>query len=320
MFNNPQKPKIVFMGTSQFAATVLKALVSAQYDISAVYTKPDAKAGRKQELQKSAVKAAAEELNISVETPLKLDQETIEKIKNQKPDLIIVAAYGKILPPEILKIPRFGCLNVHASLLPKYRGSSPIQNALLDGEKETGVTIMLMDEGVDTGDIIIQRKTSIGKDEMLLELTERLSQLGAGLLIDTVPQWISGYVQAQPQDNSKAVICQLIEREDGKINWADNAEDIYNQYRALTPWPGIFSFWKQDESYMRLKLKKISYDPKDPSEPHHLGEVFLLDGNVAVKAESGSIMLLEVQLEGKKTVTAEEFLRGASNFIGSILK
>lgn len=314
------KIRVIFMGTPVFAAEILSGLVEKKYTITCVVTKPDSTSGRDKEVKESAVKQKAKEFGLSIEQPEKLDQETIVKIKKLKPDLIIVAAYGKILPKAILEIPGFGCINVHASLLPKWRGASPIQNVLLNGETETGVTIMLMNEGMDTGDILAQKKISIGSDETKEDLFFRLTDEGKKLLLETVPLWVERKITPTPQDNAQATLCQLIEREDGHIIWTDSAESIYNRYRALFNWPGIFSFWKKDNELLRLKLHRISYQKQSPQTSHQIGEVFELGEKVGVQTGSGVVFLGEVQLEGKNRMPIKEFLLGNKEIIGNFLK
>lgn len=308
------------MGTPTFAVTALRALMEANFNIAGVFTRPDKKVGRNQELQKSDVKVIAENYNLPIIEMEQINDEFIAKIESLKPDIIVVAAYGSILPKKILSIPKYGSLNVHASILPKYRGPSPIQNALLRGEKEAGVTIMLMDEGIDTGDILSQEKIQIGEDETLIELYARLADLGARLLVDVIPRWITGEIKSTVQDNSKAVICELIEKADGKVNWNESAQNIYNCYRALTPWPGIFSFWEKNGSLFRLKLNKISLKKDGAAKSHHLGKVFSSGDEVLVETGEGQIKLLEVQLEGKTNMDIKDFVNGNPEFVGSVLK
>lgn len=314
------KIRVIFMGTPVFAAEILSGLVEKKYTITCVITKPDSTSGRDKEVRESAVKQKAKEFGLPIEQPEKLDQETITKIKKLKPDLIIVAAYGKILPSEILEIPGFGCINVHASLLPKWRGASPIQNALLNGETETGITIMLMNEGMDTGDILAQKKINIGPDETKEYLFLRLTDEGKKLLLETVPLWVERKITPTPQNNAQATLCQLIEREDGHVIWTDSAESIYNRYRALFNWPGIFSFWKKDNELLRLKLHRISYQKQSPQMSHQIGEVFELGEKVGVQTGSGVVFLGEVQLEGKNRMPIKEFLLGNKEIIGNFLK
>ncbi len=319
MKHEPIKLRAVFMGTSEFAATILVSLVKENYNLIAVYTQPDKKAGRDQEVKESAVKIIAEENKIPVFQPTKLNEETVTGLKNQKPDLIIVAAYGKILPKEVLEIPGFGAINVHASILPRFRGPSPIQNAILSGETETGITIMLMDKGIDTGDILRERSLKIKPDETTPELSKRLSELASKLLLETLPLWIERKITPRKQDDSKATLCQLIEKTDGKIIWADSAESIYNKFRAFRPWPGIYTFWEVGNSIKRTKLNKIKL-AENISKEHHLGEVFRHDKDIAIQADPGAIIIEEIQMEGKPSVKIQDFLNGYPNFIGSILK
>ena len=295
--------------------------MAKSYNIAAVYTQEDKKVGRNQEIKKSEVKVVAEGANIPVFEPKKFDEEALISLKSIGPELIIVAAYGKILPSSVLKASRFGCINVHASLLPKFRGPSPIQNALLRGEKETGSTIMLMNEGVDTGDIISQEKIEIRNDETYPELSRRLSDLSTKLLLEVIPLWTAGEIKQRPQNNSKAVLCQLIERSDGKINWTDQAKEIYNRYRAFLPWPGIFTYWEKNGLNMRLKLNKISYSETEKEDSsRHLGKVFRLGEKIAVKTSLGSVILEEIQPEGKSNMKISDFINGNADFVGGLLK
>jgi methionyl-tRNA formyltransferase len=314
------KIRVVFMGTPEFAAVMLDGLIDDGYNVVGVVTKPDKPAGREQESTASRVKEVALEHNLPVEQPERIDEEAIKKIDAWKPDLIVVAAYGKILPQAVLDIPGFGCINVHASLLPKWRGASPIQNALLAGETETGVTIMLMDKGMDTGDIIVQEKVEIDPDETKERLLIRLTGLGRDTLIKTIPAWVRRKITAVPQDGSQATLCQLIERNDGHIVWTDDAKDIYDRYRALFPWPGIFAFWKKDDGLLRLKLHKVSYQKQSPQAGYPIGQVIEVGEKVGVQAGSGVVFLEEVQLEGKTRMDIAEFIRGNQDFIGTLLQ
>jgi methionyl-tRNA formyltransferase len=313
--------RVVFMGTSTFADVLLNSLLEEKYNIVGIYTQPDKKTGRNRIFSKSAVKITAEKNNLDIFQPERLDESSIETLRQLKPALIIVAAYGKILPRKILDIPKFGCINVHASLLPKYRGPSPIQNALLNGEKETGSTIMLMDAGIDTGDILSQEKIIIRPDETFPELMGRLAGISSSLLLETLPKWTEGRVKPIHQDNSRASLCRLIEKNDGHILWSDNALIIYNIYRALYSWPGIFSYWERGTERVRIKLNKIGILETDKTESHHLGEVMELpDGKIGVQTAKGIVILEEIQLEGKKNMKVESFINGYPDFAGSILK
>ncbi|EKE25006.1 MAG: hypothetical protein ACD_5C00331G0007 [uncultured bacterium] len=316
---NKIKLRTVFMGTSDLSEAILKSLIEKEYNLVGVFTKPDQKIGRKQELTSPLVKKLAEEKKIPVFQPIKFNSEAVESLRQLKPDLVIVAAYGKIIPSSALEIPGFGCINVHVSLLPKYRGPSPIQNALLNGETETGITIMLMDEGVDTGDILMQEKVAILPNDNTQTLTEKLSQKGADTLLKTIPLWIEQKIEPAPQDNSKATFCELIEREDGRIYWNLSAEEIFNRWRALTPWPGIFTYLEGGSGLIRLKLISIKIQRTDPIEKRKNGEVFELGDDIGVQTSKGIIILKTIQKEGKKAVDAKSFANGQPDFIGIIL-
>ena len=314
------KLRSIFMGTSEFAAEILSSLLESKYNIISVYTQPDKKVGRNQEIKKSEVKILAEKNKLIIHQPLKFDEKAFNEIKSQKPDLIILAAYGKIIPKSILDIPGFGAINVHASILPKFRGPSPIQNAILLGEKETGITIMLMNEKIDAGDILTQKKIKIGKDQTAQELSGELSKVASRLLLDTIPQWVERIIVPVKQDDSKATICQLIDKSDGRIFWTDDADTIYNKFRAFFSWPGIFTYFESDGSTRRLKLNKISCIRNNPETKHHIGEVFRIGEKVGVQTTSGVIILETVQIEGKTSVNIEDFVNGYQDFIGTILK
>lgn len=310
------------MGTPEFAEGILSTLIREKYKITSVYTQPDKRVGRKQISEKSPVRIAAEKNNIAVFTPSRLDASVVSEIKKQKPDIIIVAAYGRILPKAILELPIFGALNVHASLLPKYRGASPIQNAILNGETETGATIMLMDEGIDTGDILSQRPVRIEKDETSLELLKKLAEVSAELLLETLPLWLEKKITPQKQDNSKASLCRMINREDGRIDWNDTARHIYNRFRAFQPWPGIFTLWGRHEKAIRIKFNKISVLNKIDKETKNAGrgEVVRIGEKIGVATAESFVILKTVQLEGKPETKIEAFLNGYPDFIGSVLK
>ncbi|NCQ06241.1 MAG: methionyl-tRNA formyltransferase [Candidatus Moranbacteria bacterium] len=315
-------PKIrtIFMGTPAFSAEILSALVKEKYNIVSVVTKLDQKVGRKQEVEESAIKKEAIKNNIPVLQIAKFDEEAILKLRDLKPDLIVVAAYGKILPDAVLALPGFGCINVHASLLPKFRGASPIQNALLLGETQTGISIMQMDAGMDTGAIFSQTSLDIEPEDTKDILYTKLTELGKQLLIETLPKIIEQTITPVPQKNEEATLCQLIEREDGHVMWTEGAPNIYNRYRALYPWPGLFSLWKTEDGLVRLKLMEISYQKQSPKSPHMLGEVFEMGEKIAVQTSEGIIFLEEVQLEGKSRVSIEDFLRGNKTLLGSFLQ
>jgi methionyl-tRNA formyltransferase len=307
--------RVIFMGTPDISANILEALLQDSYNIISVYTQPDKKVGRKQVIQKTPVKILAEKNNIPVYDPRKLDEITITQLREQKPDLIILIAYGKILPPAFLDAPSLGAVNIHPSLLPKFRGPSPIQNALLTGEKITGTTIMLMDAGMDTGEILKQAEIEITSTELYAELEKKLTQLSIEILLETLPKWLNGEIMPQKQDDSMATYCKMIRKADGQINWNDSAQVLYNKYRAFSAWPGIFTLWNDK----RLKLSNIKFVANN-SASHKTGEVFEVDNIIYVQTNSGVIELAEVQLEGKPNTKIVDFVNGHKDFIGSILK
>ncbi|MBD3359884.1 MAG: methionyl-tRNA formyltransferase [Candidatus Buchananbacteria bacterium] len=311
---NLKNAKIIFMGTPNFSAPILSGLID-NYKVITIVTQPDKKAGRQQILSQSPIKQIAKANNIEVFQPEKLkdNQAFFNKIKELNPELIVVAAYGFILPKQILAIPRYGVINVHASLLPKYRGASPIQAAILNGEKETGVTIMLVNEKMDQGDILSQAKANLDQDETFLSLHDKLSVLGAHLLINTLPQYLNGEIQPKKQDDAKATYCPIITKADGKIDWLKSADEIERQVRAFYPWPGTWTFWNNK----KLKIHKVS---KLNTEKDKAGKVFEFDNGLAVSCGQNSLKIEELQLEGKKIMTAKEFLNGYKNIIGSILQ
>ncbi|HDH07667.1 MAG TPA: methionyl-tRNA formyltransferase, partial [Candidatus Moranbacteria bacterium] len=311
---NVAELRIIFMGTSSLAMEVLNSLIREKYDVIAVYTQPDKKVGRREEITGSPVKNLAEQKKLSLFQPNSFDENEILNIKKLRPDLIIVVAYGKILSGEVLGIPSFGSLNVHASLLPKYRGASPIQSAILSGENKTGVTIMLMDEGIDTGDIISQKEIDVDPEDTTEIITEKVSKLGTELLIETVPLWVGGKIKSRRQDHSQATFCKIIKKEDGLINWEDEAGVIYNKYRAFYLWPGVFSFWEKNGKSTRIKFHKLSYDKNDPESKRNAGEVFKHDNEVCIQSSRGIIILKEIQIEGKSIASADEFINGYPEF------
>jgi len=239
-----KNPKIIFLGTPEFGATILEGLIKNNHKPCLVITATDKPVGRKQILTPPPAKIIAEKYNIPIIQPEKVLSCKLQATRI-KPDLIIMAAYGEIIPKEFLEIPKYGCLNIHPSLLPKYRGPSPIQTVILNGDRETGTTIILIDEKMDHGPVIANRQLSITDCEITTdELSKKLAALSIDLLIKIVPKWINGEIKAKPQDESKATYTKIIKKEDGKINWKKSAEEIERQIRAFYPWPGTFTFWR----------------------------------------------------------------------------
>lgn len=312
--------KFVFLGTPEFGAIILEGLVNSGYNPDLVITAPDKPVGRKQVITPPPVKITAEKYGLRVFQSDSLDslKREIEKLS---PDLMITAAYGKILSKEILELPKFGCLNVHPSLLPKYRGASPVQAAILNGDEETGVTIFLMDERIDRGKIVSSAKYPASNVAVYEELMNGLAKLGVKLLADTIPKWIAGEINAISQDESKASYAKTVKKEDGKIDWQKSAQIIERQVRAFHQWPGSYSFWESGNRKKRIKIKKAGIADFSVDETYRNGETFLCPrGRICVKCGEDVLTVLELQLEGKNQMSYKEFLKGHSDFIGAILK
>jgi len=286
-----KKQKIIFIGTSQFAVPALKSLFENNYNIIAVITLPDKPVGRKQEVIPTPIKRAAEKYKLLILQPEKIS-DLKSKIINLKSDLIIVSSYGKIIPKSILDIPSFGCLNIHPSLLPKYRGASPIQTAILNGDKKTGITIILMDEKMDHGPIISQIKIDIKPAENYEYLEKRLSQESGAFLIKIMPQYLSNKIKPQKQDENKTSYTKILSREQGEIDLSKSAIEIERKVRAFYPWPGTWLYLNKKRIKI-LKAKAIKKAQK-----------------ASMKTGRGFLLLKIVQPEGKKPMTGEEFFRG----------
>ena len=323
-----KKIKTILIGTSEFAERVFRKiypeLISEGFKIIAVITAPDKPVGRKQELTPPPVKKWALEHNLFIIQPEKIkNPEWIKKINELKPELIILTAYGQIIPKEILDIPKYGALNIHPSLLPKYRGPSPIQTAILNSDKETGVTIILMDEKMDHGPIISNSKSQIPNSKITYEeLSNKLADLGGELLIETLPDWINGKIKLQSQNHSKATYTKIIKKEDGKINWNQSAEQIERQVRAFHKWPGSFAKIESHKPKIKNKtLKILEADVLKENKTPKISQVILVeDKKLGVQTRDGILILKKVQLEGKKPVSAKDFLNGYPEIIGAKLK
>mgnify|MGYP004498355947 FL=1 len=304
---------IVFMGTPDFAEESLRKLVENNYNVVGVFTKPDMPVGRKHILTPPEVKVAAEELNIPVFQPNSLkNDESFNILKELNPDLIVVVAYGKILPENILNLPKYGCINVHASLLPKYRGASPIQWSIVCGENETGVSTMLLDKGMDTGDVLLSAATKIGSTETAEELWDRLKVMGGDLLIKTVEGLVSGSIKPIPQDEKKATYAPIIKKADGLIDWSKSAKEIDCKIRGLHSWPVAYT--KVDEKMLKIFSADIIDNIDDK-----FGKVISSDKELIVACGKGGLKINELQLEGSKRMKTEDFLRGkkiTSEFLG----
>jgi methionyl-tRNA formyltransferase len=301
--------RIIFMGTAELSCASLEKLSGdKKFVVVAVVTQPDKPKGRELKLTASPVKNLAEKLRLPVLQPLKArDEKFIGELRALKPDLMVVVAYGQILPQTILDLPQFGCLNVHTSLLPKYRGAAPIQWAIAEGEPETGVTIMKMDAGLDTGPILSTRRTPILPTDDSQILHDRLAQLGAELLVNTIPIYVAGKILPQAQPAAGSTYAAKIKKEDGKIDWNQPAEQIWNRLRAFTPWPGAFTFLQTEAKPQLLKIWKAEVVECSGG----LGEILVADKTgIIVGCGQNALRILELQREGGKRLPAEQFLTG----------
>ncbi|GAB4570619.1 MAG: methionyl-tRNA formyltransferase [Anaerolineae bacterium] len=307
--------RIVFMGTPDFAVPALQALIDAsEYEVVGVVTQPDRPAGRGRELRPSPVKAVALAEGIPVFQPATLrTAEAFEQLQAWRPDLIVVAAFGQILRQNVLDLPPYGCINVHASLLPRWRGAAPIQAAIRAGDSETGITIMLMDAGLDTGPILSSAAIPVAPRETGQTLHDKLAKLGGELLLQTLPGYLSGAIKPRPQPDDETLITYAgqIKKEDGRIDWSADAVAIDRLVRAFTPWPGTFTTWEG------RTLKIISGEPASGNAGP--GKVISHGEGFAVGTGNGLFVPQRVQLAGKKAVSTEEFVRGHRQIIGAQL-
>lgn len=307
--------RIVFLGTPEFAVASLKALVEANHDVPAVYTQPDRPKGRGQALAASPVKLCALEEGIAVRQPLKVrEPAVIEELREWQADLMVVVGYGQIIPQAVVDLPRLGIVNVHASLLPKYRGAAPIQWAVASGERVTGVTTMQIDAGLDTGAMLLKAETPIGPEETAAELSLRLAQLGAELLVRTIDGLACGAIAPEPQDESKATWAPVLKKEDGLIDWTWPASTVHNRARGFFPWPGAYTHFRGK------RLNIVRCRPAAIPQPAEPGSLYSHERSLYVSCGGGtSLELLEVQMEGRKAVTAADFLNGHRPLAGEKL-
>ncbi|MET0621239.1 MAG: methionyl-tRNA formyltransferase [Thermoanaerobaculia bacterium] len=308
-------PRTVFFGTPDFAAASLRALLGAGVDVPLVVTQPDRPVGRHAELRPSAVAALAASRGIPLEKPetLKANAGFVSRLREARPEAIAVVAYGRILPPEILGLPRLGCINVHASLLPRWRGASPIQAAILAGDAETGVVTMRMEEGLDTGPVYLERRVTIGEHETSGELSGRLQLLGGALLVETLEGLAAGRLSPSPQagdSTATATVCRPIRREDALVDWERPAAEIVRRLRAFTPWPGLFTFL-QGERVKILDADARSEPLAAPPGSFDLAGDLEEDELVAAAGEGTAVRIRRLQRAGRKPVTGAEFARAA---------
>ena len=298
--------RIVFMGSPDFALPSLRALADV-YDIVGVVTQPDRASGRGRELKPPPVKVLAQELNIPLMQPEKLKQpDAMEQLTAWAPDLIVAAAFGQILKMDVLELPRYGCVNVHASLLPRWRGAAPINAAILHGDDETGVTIMKMDVGLDTGPMLSKRSIRIKPDDTAGSVFQALSTLGADLLLETLPDYISGKIQPDPQPDEGATYAPMLNKEDGKLDFSSDVYELERRVRAFNPWPGTF----MDFDGVNLKVHRAHIEQGNAAD----GKRLIIQNQPAVGARGGILVLDNIQPAGKKPMDGKSFLAGARDW------
>mgnify|MGYP001058014261 CR=1 FL=1 len=304
------------MGTSSFSVEVCEALINSGLNVLAVCTKPDSKIGRGMESMPHPLKKFALTRGMVALTPTDLHLDKVARdFKKLKPDLIVLVGYGILVPAQILNLPRYGCLNIHPSLLPKYRGPSPVSSAIINGDCFTGVSVMLMDEGMDTGPVLAQKEVSINSKETTLELTDKLFRIGTDLLIDLIPSLVNQSITPAKQDELQASYSSKILKQDGRIKWNQDAEQILRQVRAFTPWPGTFSIWR-GKNFKLLSVNVI----ETTILPKPYGQI---SGSVSeglyVSTGKGGLEIERLQIEGKRSVSAKEFMVGYPDFVKDVL-
>jgi len=309
--------RVVFMGSPEFAVTPLQHLILNQYQVVAVCTQPDRQAGRGRPLASPPVKKAALARDLPVIQPASLKSaDAVAQLAGLRPDIIVVAAFGQILPQTVLDIPVHGCINIHPSLLPRFRGVSPVAQAILAGDRFTGVSVMLMDRGMDTGPVLARAQIPVSARDTTGSLSEKLSLVGARVLLEALVGWLRGELTPQPQNEAEATYCGAISREAGEIDWHLPAEEIWRRVRAYQPWPGCYTRWQGGQ------LKIIEAVPLGEAGTSEAGQVAALGKGAAafgVNTGEGVLGVLRVQLEGKRAMSAAEFLRGQRQLIGAIL-
>ncbi len=310
--------RVVYMGTPAFAIPLLEALLGSGHEVVGIYTQPDRAAGRGRGVTGSPVKAFAEARGLRVLQPASLRQPApLAELASLAPELVVVAAYGRLLPAEALQLPLWGCLNLHPSLLPRYRGPSPVPYALLNGDETVGASLILLDEGMDSGPIIAQREEPVLPDDTADTLTDRLFRVGATLLAESLPAYLKGEMRACPQDEALATYTSKLTKEEGELRWELPAIDLWRQVRAYSPWPGSYTHWQGG------LLKVLAAVPVPAVGGRPPGTVIPLEGDpqasVGVCTGEGVLGLRRVQLEGRRAMDTAEFLSGHREFLGALL-
>lgn len=319
MKNSELNPKIIFWGTAEFALPSLYALIKNKFNIVAVIANPDEPTGRKQIITPPPVKIWADKHKIPCFQPHNLKEGFVNELPEA--DLYIVASYGKIIPKEIIEIPRFGAINIHPSLLPRWRGPSPIQSAILAGDLETGLTIIKLDELMDHGPIIAVSGFPLKAHNKITynELHDNLAKLGADLLVKTLPQWINGTIEPIPQDDTKAAYSTMLKKDSGRINWEKPADEIERMIRAFNPWPSTWTIWPTGDKIYRIKIESADISEDEPARGSY-GYIWQPDSkSLFIKTGKGSLSVKKITLQGKKSTNALSFLNGYPQILGSTL-
>ena len=310
--------RVVFMGSPEFAVPSLERLILNGYQVVAVYTQPDRPAGRGRSLGSTLVKRAAASWGLPVVQPDSLKEAgVVAQLADFRPDVIVIAALGQILPQSVLDLPRYGCVNIHPSLLPRFRGASPVASAILAGDDFTGVSLMLLDEGLDTGPILGRAQISISPQDTTGSLTAKLSLIAAQLLLEVLPRWLRGEIEPQPQNEAEATYSAQVSKAEGEIDWHLPAVEIWRRVRAFQPWPGCYTSWQGKQ------LKIIEAMPLPGEGAADVGQAVAVkgaEGGFGIGTGEGILGVSRVQMEGKRAISAADFLRGQRQFMGAVLK
>lgn len=306
----PAPLRIVYMGTPDFAVPALRRLIASHHEVVGVFTQPDRRRGRGKKVQLTPVKQVAVEHDLPVVQPKSVKtSEAREQLAALRPDVSVVAAYGQILPAEVLETPRLGSINIHASLLPRYRGAAPINWCLVRGERQTGVTMMLMDEGLDTGPILAAESIAIPELMTAQQLHDELAVLGASMIVETLDEWAAGQLEPTPQVDSESSYAPMLSKQDGRVDWGLDARSVADHIRGFNPWPGAFCYLGREEKARRVKLH-LARAVEGGGEPGEVIEADASEGLMRVACEEGAIEVLRVQAPGKRAMETRDFLNG----------
>lgn len=306
-----QSLRVVYMGTPDFAVPALEALIASHHEVVGVFTQPDRKSGRGKKVRRPPVKVVAEAAGTPVYQPkrVKKNDEAYQILVDWEPDVVVVAAYGQILPERILDVPKLGCINIHASLLPKWRGAAPINWAIVHGDSTTGVTIMQMDVGLDTGPMLAKYEVDIPADMTAQELHDRLAELGRETIVDALDKLAAGALEPTPQDDAESSYASMLSKEDGRIDWTKSGAEVANHIRGFNPWPGAFAFHAQDGDQQRIKFHRAR-PIEGAGEPGEVLEADVSSGRLVIACGESAIDVVEVQAPGRKAMSARDFLNG----------